>query len=81
MKPRSEDGSVSGSYHNPAVMGDQKMLFSVTSDGFATYHLEGAPEAEWLAVSLNDDQTAVMRWKGIVLDGNGALTNVEQAAH
>ncbi len=76
LSPPAGDGSVSGSY----TIGDQKMLFSVTADGFATYHIEGAPESEWLAVSLNDDQTAVISWKGILLDGHGALTDEEQTA-
>jgi hypothetical protein len=80
LSPRAEDGSVSGSYTNPKGMGDQKMLFSVTADGFATYHIEGAPESEWLAVGLNDDQTAIISWQGIVLDGSGPLTDEEQTA-
>ncbi len=76
LSPPAGDGSVSGSY----TIGDQKMLFSVTADGFATYHIEGAPESEWLAVSLNDDQTAIISWKGILLDGHGPLTDEEQTA-
>ena len=78
LSPRAQDGSVFGSYTNPQGMGDQKILFSVTADGFATYHLEGAPESEWLAVGLNDEQTAIISWQGIVLDGDGPLTNEEQ---
>jgi hypothetical protein len=80
LDPRAEDGSVSGSYNPPDGLGDSKLNFSVTTDGFATFRIEGAPESETLTVDLRDDQTAIMDWKGITLDGLGALTGEELAA-
>ncbi len=79
LNPRAEDGSVSGSYHSPNDLGD-KVNFSVTPDGFATFHLEGASESEMLTVDLSDEQTASLAWSGTTLDGLGPLTVAEQTA-
>ncbi len=78
LDPRAEDGSVSGSYSSGGS-GD-KVNFSVTKDGFATFQIEGAPDFETLTVSLVNEQTASMNWNGIILDGFGALTDEEQSA-
>ena len=80
LDPRADDGSVSGSYHAPDDPGDHKVNFSVTTDGFATFRLDGAPESETLYVDLNDEQTVSLAWNGTTLDGLGVLTGEEQAA-
>lgn len=80
LEPRAEDGSVSGRYRYPDDLGDHNVRFTVTSDGFATFHLEDAPESETLTVDLSDDQTARLEWNGTTLDGLGALTGEAQAA-
>lgn len=79
INPRTEDGSVSGSYITLNSSGN-KVNFSVTADGFATFSLEGAPEFETLMVNLISEQSASLAWKGTILDGLGALTGDEQAA-
>jgi hypothetical protein len=79
LAPRAEDGSVSGSY-TWSGSSDDKVNFTVATDGFATFRLDGAPEAETLYVDLKDEQTANLAWNGTTLDGLGALTDEEQAA-
>jgi hypothetical protein len=80
LDSRDEDGGVSGTYQSPESSGDQKVDFSVTNDGFATFQVEGASESETLTIDLSDEQSANMEWKGVSLDGLGALTGEEQAA-
>jgi len=80
LDPRAKDGSVFGRYRYPDDLGDHNVRFTVTSDGFATFHLEGAPESETLTVDLSDNQTASLEWNGTTLDGLGALTGEAQAA-
>jgi len=80
LNSQAEDGSISGSYNSPEISGGHKVNFSVTLEGFATFHLEGAPDSETLTVDLRDEQTANLDWNGITLDGHGALTDEEQSA-
>ena len=79
MKPHAEDGSVSGSYHDPGDSGDQTVHFTVSNNGLATFHLAGASDSETLTVLLSDNRTASLNWNGATLDGQGALTGEEQA--
>jgi hypothetical protein len=80
LDSRADDGSLSGSYQSPGDSGGTKVDFSVTADGFATFHIDGAPESDTLTVDLNDEDTANLEWKGTSLDGLGTLTGEEQAA-
>jgi len=77
LNPRAEDGSVSGSYSSGSS--DDKVNFSVTKNGFATFHLEGSSESAALTVDLSDEQTASMDWNETTLDGIGALTDNQQS--
>ncbi len=80
MALKEENGVVSGSLPYPEGEGVQKVLFTVSEDGQATFRLDGAPESETLTVNLIDDQTAGLSWQGTILDGAGELTGEEQAA-
>jgi hypothetical protein len=77
---RAEDGQVSGSFVYPDDQGDQSVQFSVSPDGLAGFWIEGAAEDDILTVDLRQGDAAAMSWKGVQLDGFGALSAEQKAA-
>jgi hypothetical protein len=75
--PRAADGTISGSYQYPREEGREKVFFSATVDGQASFWLEEAPDSGVLEVDLRNTESASLRWGEVVLDGLGALTSEE----
>jgi hypothetical protein len=80
IDPPAGDGRASGAYRLYERQGGDLVLFDVSSDGVATFRVDGAPESETLTAVLNDAESASMTWNGQNWDGNGPLTDAEQAA-
>ncbi len=80
LEPRGADGSVSGSFRYANGTGDETLLFSVSTDGLASFRLQDASDADTLIVNSKAEQLPHLIWQGQDLDGLGALTGEEQAA-
>ena len=80
VNERAEDGQVSGSFVYPREEGNETVQFSVSTDGLASFWMEGASEDEILSVDIRQKETAQMRWKGTQMDGFGFLSTAEKAA-
>jgi hypothetical protein len=68
LDPRGADGLVSGAFLNTD---GQVTRFSVTADGTASYHLDGAPPSLDLTIAMPSTEGASMTWAGISMDGYG----------
>jgi len=80
LDPPAADGSISGKYRYVHIEDHVPVHFTVTSDGKASFRLEGAPESESLIVTVTEAGEANMTWAGVTMDGLGALTKEERAA-
>jgi hypothetical protein len=80
LEPRTDDGSLSGSFRYSSEMGGEMIQFSVDADGLASFRMEGASEADTLTVDLSDAETVHLSWQGARLDGFGALSEDEGLA-
>ena len=78
LEPRGADGTVAGSYRSPDSADEQAVHFSVTTDGTATFHLEGSPASETLIVQVPSGDSASVSWNGTTFDGMGALSSEEK---
>jgi hypothetical protein len=71
-----KDGSVSGNYRT----GNQRILFSVTADGIATFETDTSSNADKVVVDMRDETIAFLNWQGIDFDGFGELSPDDQQA-
>lgn len=70
----NKDGSVSGNYRT----GNQRILFSVTANGIATFETDTSSNADKVVVDMRDETAAALNWQGMDFDGIGELSSQEQ---
>ena len=80
LNERAKDGQVSGSFVFSEDQVEETVQFSVSSDGLAGFWIEDSAEEEILTVDIRQSESAGMSWKGVQLDGHGALSDEEKAA-
>lgn len=73
INTNTNDGSVSGTYRT----GNQSIIFSVSSDGVATFQAGKGADIEKLIVDMRDETKTAINWQGAIIDGLGELSSEE----
>jgi len=80
LNPRSQDGTVSGTYVYAHEGSEVSITFEAYPDGKAYIQQIGDGGSEQLVVDLSDEDSSGMQWSGINLDGFGGLSPSERTA-